>query len=118
MIWVLTHHNIFRSTQCVGLEIKAFASCYIDGFEIHKFKRMEGPAFPTKLMFTYASMWNAGHKSLEKWVGGYKGCNKPYICTYMDIVIPDSRVLLHELPTSMMQILCLFDYFRKNGYPF
>jgi len=26
MIWVLTHHNIFRSTQCVGLEIKAFAS--------------------------------------------------------------------------------------------
>lgn len=46
MIWVLTHHNISRSTQCVGLEIKAFASCYIDGFEIHKFKRMEGPAFP------------------------------------------------------------------------
>jgi len=62
---------------------------YIDGAEIRTLEKVEAQDFPTKPMFLYASVWNAGDIDSGKWAGRYVGCNEPYVCTYKDVLIPD-----------------------------
>jgi len=59
----------------------------IDGAQVRKYER-EGGAYPTKPMFLYASVWNAGYIDNGNWAGCYVGCDEPYLCTYKDVQIP------------------------------
>lgn len=60
----------------------------IDGTQVRKHERKEGGAYPTKPMFLYASVWNAGYIDNGNWAGCYVGCDEPYLCTYKDVQIP------------------------------
>lgn len=61
---------------------------FIDGVQVRKHERKENEAYPTKPMFLYASVWNAGYINDGEWAGCYVGCDEPYLCTYKDVQIP------------------------------
>lgn len=61
---------------------------FVDGVQVRKHERKESEAYPTKPMFLYASVWNAGWVNNGEWAGAYAGCDEPYLCTYKDVQIP------------------------------
>lgn len=60
----------------------------IDGHMVRVAERSDGEGFPSKPMFLYASVWNAGDIDEGRWAGKYIGCDAPYICRYKDVHIP------------------------------
>lgn len=60
----------------------------IDGNVVRREERKEEEPFLDKPMFLYASVWDASYIDEGRWTGKYLGCDKPYVCRYMDVCVP------------------------------